>query len=619
LLNVCRAFPRKRLLAKGSKLATLTEQISRRDLLNAIGSISLRAETEKDELNNLDNFVPVIDFDTLSTPNTQMIYGRNGTGKTHLLRAYREHCRKEYEETKILPVYIDFRQLDLFQVSSEITVSDLIVRFYRRFLYEVIEQLQEFSNATVTPGFLEKLFGGEAADRKASIDESIEHLLSLLSLRQFEEQVKERLRKQSIEQSSKSGVSGSIGASSSLSASGVPTASIKGNFGLTTEELQAEKETVELVFEGLAVLDYDAIRSQLENIIEQCGATAIVILVDEWSSVDLTVQPVLAEMIRKTLTISQRISLKIVAYPYATKTSAAIGAGRQKVGLQSGIDIGLLVNLDELLNLSVHRQGVKDFLTTVSYKHVGRKVSALTNHSTREYEEYLCRSIFEDEEAYFEVVRASEGNPRDYLNILSLCCNVARQSEDKRVSKTETIISSAGYFTGIKASTLDEESETADLYDQIFDRVVSKRNKLFLVTPRKAKRDARIQELWHYRFIHLVYDDFTAVAENITPRTYSVYSMDYGKLLSLKFNKAGQELADRIAAAAEHVIDSYKIPVVGGLLGPVISLILEKQIGGQLRKMGGTVVVAQNGVEDADVSDVAYLVENLVIDDLLEQ
>src|SRR5829696_9209396 len=66
----------------------LKEQFSREDMLTAIQCIPIRAETQPEEVNTLESFVQIIDFDALSGPNAQILYGRNGTGKTHLLRAY---------------------------------------------------------------------------------------------------------------------------------------------------------------------------------------------------------------------------------------------------------------------------------------------------------------------------------------------------------------------------------------------------------------------------------------------------------------------------------------------------------------------------------------------------
>jgi hypothetical protein len=63
----------------------------------------------------LRNFVQIIDFGKLCSPNTQIIYGRNGTGKTHFLKAYSEYCVTQFTTIRTIPVYVDFRNLDYFR------------------------------------------------------------------------------------------------------------------------------------------------------------------------------------------------------------------------------------------------------------------------------------------------------------------------------------------------------------------------------------------------------------------------------------------------------------------------------------------------------------------------
>ena len=53
-----------------------------------IRSLAVRAEQDEPISGHLRNFVRIVDFEKLSSSNTHIIFGRNGTGKTHLFRAY---------------------------------------------------------------------------------------------------------------------------------------------------------------------------------------------------------------------------------------------------------------------------------------------------------------------------------------------------------------------------------------------------------------------------------------------------------------------------------------------------------------------------------------------------
>jgi chromosomal replication initiation ATPase DnaA len=74
----------------------------RAELVKLLSSLRLRLDEQVEDEYNLETFVPLISFDALAAPNTQIIYGRNGTGKTHLLKAFHQHCRVHFDLNKLL-------------------------------------------------------------------------------------------------------------------------------------------------------------------------------------------------------------------------------------------------------------------------------------------------------------------------------------------------------------------------------------------------------------------------------------------------------------------------------------------------------------------------------------
>ena len=128
--------------------------IDREAIIDALNSLRLRTEKQTQDKILLESFVPILSFESLSSSNTQFIFGRNGTGKTHLLRAYNEYSRANYEETRILPVFIDLKDLDLGPVLPSIPVDDLVVRFYRQFIRAIVIELERFSDDVITTTLL---------------------------------------------------------------------------------------------------------------------------------------------------------------------------------------------------------------------------------------------------------------------------------------------------------------------------------------------------------------------------------------------------------------------------------------------------------------------------------
>jgi hypothetical protein len=135
--------------------------LTRQNFLKAVQSMKLRVENQPSTVNLQETLVPVIDFQVLATANTHLIYGRRGTGKTHLLSAFSQYCESHFKEARALPVYLDFRDLDFGPVLPTLSIEDLIPRFYRRFIGKIVSHLRIFSDTTLTLDTLGKLFGGQ--------------------------------------------------------------------------------------------------------------------------------------------------------------------------------------------------------------------------------------------------------------------------------------------------------------------------------------------------------------------------------------------------------------------------------------------------------------------------
>jgi hypothetical protein len=578
------------------------------ELPKLLASLKLRTDQQQEADYNLSTFVPVLDFGTLAAPNAQIIYGRNGTGKTHLLKAFCEYVYRNYETQNVLPVYIDCKLLELGTVGPEIEVSQLILRYYRLFVAKIVDALQELASKVLTPTRLEKFLGRGDANRVDRIEGSIAKLKKIFRYEDIEENVKEYKRKIALtsEDASKS----SAGVSIKLSAMEDPK--IGADVGISAEDARRRVQAVEFIYEGLAVIDYEAVRKELENIIQLCGAKGIVLLVDEWSAIDLGVQPLFAEIIKKTLAQSDRIHLKIVALKYFTRTSAVVNAP-QRIGFQPGIDISPVADLDSLLCFDTDGQAVKDFLTVIAYKHCAAISEQVAKTNLKDFELAMCRELFEGPEAYLEIVRASEGNPRDFLSLLASCCAV-RLTHNKAVGQRDAVKAAINYFISAKEPTIKSNPKAVVFYKKLFEEVVKNKQKLFLLTTEKAEANASILELLAFRCIHMVNPKYTALEEGGLPHEYTLFSMDYGKLASLKVQRAGENLVRAMSQAASILGTIMGTPSF--LTGYISKTFETLDVGSGLINVAGAQIVSKEGVEAGNI-DPEILVSKCVYDSLL--
>jgi hypothetical protein len=272
--------------------------------------------------------------------------------------------------------------------------------------------------------------------------------------------------------------------------------------------------------------------------------------------------------------------------------------------------------LDELLSYARDWEGVKNFLTMVAYRHARKALPKLEqDFDVKEFEDYLCSEIFTDARAYFEVVRASEGNPRDFLKILALCCgNLITPGKQRKADSARSISIAANYFADTKAEPLENDPQIMSLYERIFKRVVRTKCKAFL-TSKEFERDPRMLELWHYRFIHVVNSAFATLDENENAQTYTVYSIDYGKLLTLKIDEQGDTLVNKAVEFFE-AMATLNNRILGGIGNRLADALQNETTRDPLRKIAGTFSVSLTGVEKEKLNS-TFLTKNCVIDDLL--
>ena len=78
--------------------------VSAEDWYEAVTSLADRAEDIADPTAT---YVDTAFLATLQNKRSQIIFGRRGTGKTHLLRRLQAELLDRFSELRIVPVYID--------------------------------------------------------------------------------------------------------------------------------------------------------------------------------------------------------------------------------------------------------------------------------------------------------------------------------------------------------------------------------------------------------------------------------------------------------------------------------------------------------------------------------
>jgi hypothetical protein len=253
-------------------------------------------------------------------------------------------------------------------------------------------------------------------------------------------------------------------------------------------------------------------------------------LFDEWSTVPRELQPYLADLIRRTLLPHQNITVKISAIEFRSVFQISMEHG-EYIGIELGADIAADLNLDDFLIFDNNRGRAIRFFKNLIFQHYNRIIEKTSDGKLPNdmpcTPDDLIKHAFEDERVFYEFVRASEGIPRDCINILSLSaqragCNAIKYNDIHRAARDWSLRD--------KHKTLSSNNKSEKLFNYLGNQLVQKQKKrVFLVAQSDNKITKIIDSLHDYRVIHIRQEGYRNSAR--PNDNFNVYVIDYGSYL----------------------------------------------------------------------------------------
>lgn len=319
----------------------------------------------------------------------QVIYGRRGTGKTHLLRALQEQLMLD-TSIQVFPIYIDARKFkpllknDTPFYYALILFKEIVIELLRT-AYENVEFLYRNSDGSdIKPELL--------VEKRDIIRTYLEKFNAT-----FKGSVFYKL--------------GDVAFSSS------EMKSVAASFKLSTQpeaiyDMQKNSETQSST-EEIKYISFSEMSNIVDSLIGDFNIDRVYLLIDEWSEIPIDTQPFLAELLKRTI-ITLKVTLKIAAIPNRTRLMIDKG-----LGLENGGDI-FGHDLDNRYIYELNQDTTKAFFNELLFNQL-----SLVNHS-------LFRNFFDEKsqrpvhnfinlflanQALREILIASAGIPRDFLSI----------------------------------------------------------------------------------------------------------------------------------------------------------------------------------------------------------
>lgn len=466
--------------------------------------IAKRAERQDDEVlqKTFVDFGSV--FTALSSVDHQIVFGRRGTGKTHLLSVLRQTKRANGE----LAIQLDMRNLgSAGGVYADPSIP--LTQRATRLLVDVLSAIHGslFEQAVEHDGPINLGVAGNALDELFAAHSAVKVVGTTV-----------------VEASASAENAGTAESKLGLSAS-IATASVSMEGKLNTSEREAvsAKKTVS----GVEVhrVNFGNVGSALRKVVETLPKQRLWLLIDEWSEVPLDLQPLLADLLRRAVLPIKGMTVKIAAIEQRSRLlipDTAVG----NIGLELGADISAALNLDDFMVFDNDEEKAVAFFKALVLKHVQAALEAeglVAPHN----EGALLSQGFTQANAFDEAVRACEGVPRDAIHILS---HAAQRAGDATISVGDVRTAAQQWYQASKDAAVSSHDQAKALLMWVVDKVIKERQtKAFLLE--SGTRDPLVDFLYDERVLHVLRKGMSAQDE--PGKRYHVYGIDYGCYVDL--------------------------------------------------------------------------------------
>jgi len=154
-----------------------------------------------------------------------------------------------------------------------------------------------------------------------------------------------------------------------------------------------------------------------ERMTEVISPRKVWLLLDEWSSVPIELQPFLADLIRRSIFPVRGVVTKVAAIEQRSQFALPSSQGNY-LGLEVGADAAADINLDDFMVFDNDASRARAFYRSLLSKHVAATEVIQESTLSLDSEPMFLRLAFTQVNTFDELVRASEGVPRDAINIV---------------------------------------------------------------------------------------------------------------------------------------------------------------------------------------------------------
>lgn len=498
------------------------------ELKNAILDLKnlLRAEYNTSE-NYLDYYAGKDNLRNVNNITNQVIYGRRGTGKTHLLRALQELY---LEKKDYFPVYIDMRKI------KPLLSEDLNIYYSLIVMKDIIVEMLKCARVSIPYIFEINEWDLDRAKDIRELEVKIDKLLLEFNI-SFNGSGFVKLGEVHVDISDIRELTATFVASKNPEASAM------------LKKSQGTNETSD----NLRYISFSAITDIIIQFKDLLGMKQIVILLDEWSEMPLKCQTLISELIKRAF-FTQQVTTKIAAIPNRTRFMEEDGTG-----LEDGGDI-FGYSLDNRNIYELNSEITKSFFNELLFNQLA---IVLPNIKTKFYDP-VKKSVdvkfinhFFANQALGEVLIASSGIPRDFINVFIRSYDIfmQRKTANKHIAVKDVREATREWYTEDKKNAVETNQNAKMFLQQVVNDIIISKKKCHFLIPEKYENNKQLNDLIDLRVIHIRKKGISHKGNKGV--VYNVYYIDYACYTSA--NISHSQIDSNFINEIESVDDFRKI------------------------------------------------------------
>jgi hypothetical protein len=495
-------------------------------LTKAVSELDERAErTTEDILRR--TFVDTGAIVQLNNNTNQIVYGRRGSGKTHVLRVLSEGAHPP-----TVAIYIDCRTL----TSSGRTLADAPVRTRALAVFkDIVHELADVLLTSIVELVATEERSGRAFEALGNFTDEL-----------FALRYGPAVRREVVAESA---TTHEIHTRGEVRISAIPQveAAIGG---------KDNQEAIEAVTTSEAIderVSFGHFNFLLSKVLAEARIDSLIILIDEWAELEPDEQPYVAEYLKRAFFANSKVVIKIAALEYRSRFSIQ-DTGRT-IGLETGGDIFANTDLDDYFLPDRNPDEVHKAYARLLARHLDTRMEGGEMTELGVTEENIQSRLFTQAPVFHELVRASEGVPRDFINIFKSAFFDAKRRGRSTIDMEAIHTGSRQWYESDKRQNLSERQER--LLRRLVDEVIGKRRARCFMLQQDHSRHPMIRQLYDLRVIHRLRAGYSG--RDRPGVRYDVFALDYGTYVDLR-NTSAMPLPDFVLDETVEDADEFAVP-----------------------------------------------------------